>query len=1382
MKCPNKKSTAWTRLLGLVNGNEEKAMKSFISWRDNVPEDVIVAKHVINAVAFKSTVKTSDQLGRIFHKTKNYNRDNGTNHFVVATPTIEKNIEGEDVVVEYSLKLKIGLDRTMYGNNVPIDSYNVESVEDIDDINGEVSSVEYIQPPYHDRVAEVDGVTILNGNQYWFNGEMYNTMEDAIAAKDAVEYQMKASGWGKPITELDEYLTQFLAKYGITVKQINDFKTRFGLDGIAASDMLNKMVYVAQGKADATTLPEEAAHFIIEMLGEEHPLYKAMEKVVKDTEEYKEVIKEYSGVYGNNEKKLTKEAMGKILANRLIQAHESKNSSLLDRIIQWFKNIFKSAETKLLEDKINSAYDEVANGVISGFIGLNGAPIVDNGIMFQLSRDDAKKKLKLDAERLNYRAEVIRRKVEQGETDVSPDYKSVAANIIDKINANDIKNAISSLVFTLGGNTFEMEWMLEAMDSAEHMDSVMSSRNIKEMMETVDLYMLLLEDIEEIVKDVPEIKEYASIKDENGLSIRDKLRAIRGNLSTLQSFQKRQAKERVKNILEDISITYVGPDGKQVQFNPDELLDSKVGSIGWVGANMMPLHSVSDEVLKMVWKIVVDIHQESMRAAINDGTKLKQLQDEMFKAGFKDMSIFHERDENGNKTGFLLTKHNWGKYNEAEKKMHENAIAAINRLRDDKETHIKNYNEIDRNTLSFMERKVYDSVWKAFNSEYKRKVDESYVPHPPKNPKFDEVMSMHPTVREYYKELHRIHEETRGLLPKTYAAAQRFYFLPQIRMDDMQILSQSNDTLMNKLKLVGNRVKQSVTIMEDDQGYGDTSGRGVLKTSRGTTEKMLPIYFVRELNNMKELSNDTTAMYANFSEMARNYKGLSNRISDLFIIQNQLGERNVYKSERSKKAGEGATEGRASREYEAFMKFMDMHVFGETRQDLQIQVGNKVFKPGKAVEKVINYARKNNLFMNVFTILSGAVKSNIDTIIDAVAGTYITRESQAWATAELARNSAGILTDFNAKLKRNKLSVMLEYSGAAGDLKEIFKRLDLNNPLQRFTADDFWYGAYEPFSFQVKAVYALAVYDNYRFVNGKFINKAEFEQLHNDKSKDEVNKMWSELKDKTYYNAFEVVNGNRVVTKEFIDPVTKKSIISEKDINRVEGIIASRTKAIEGNLGQFDKPAWNSNIIGLMTLMHRGWMIQGATDRLKKSGVDYRTGLYDEGFYRTVGKMVASFVKFNEGKIEFSAAFFKDLQPYQKRNLARAGADLAFTALLMTLFLIMNAIADEEDDDNWGVQFAAYLTTRMFLEQGAFSNPGEFNNILSSITPLTNTLNSMGGVMSMFTAGEEIKYGVYEGLTRFERGAIKISFIKNIFEAQDPASKNKFVKNQILGN
>ena len=256
-------------------------MNTFIQWGYNVPEDVFIAEKVVNGVGFKAKNLSSIGFGRLLNRIKRYNNWNNTSHGIKYTSVKTDN------ELRYDVQLII---RTGPKRSIPIAKYEPTLTETVKDIEEEVAEVTYEVPKYNDKVVIVNGIHIVNGNEYWFNNELYPSMEDALAAKESLEYQLESSGYGKAVEGLDKYLTDFLSKYGITVKQIEDFKDRFGVDGIAVADMLNKMVLVAQGKADALTIPEEAAHFIIEMLGESHPLYKAMEKIIKDTSEYKEVV------------------------------------------------------------------------------------------------------------------------------------------------------------------------------------------------------------------------------------------------------------------------------------------------------------------------------------------------------------------------------------------------------------------------------------------------------------------------------------------------------------------------------------------------------------------------------------------------------------------------------------------------------------------------------------------------------------------------------------------------------------------------------------------------------------------------------------------------------------------------------------------------------------------------------------------------------------------------------------------------------------------------------------------------------------------------------------------------------------------------------------
>ena len=243
--------------------------------------------------------------------------------------------------------------------------------------------------------------------------------------------------------------------------------------------------------------------------------------------------------------------------------------------------------------------------------------------------------------------------------------------------------------------------------------------------------------------------------------------------------------------------------------------------------------------------------------------------------------------------------------------------------------------------------------------------------------------------------------------------------------------------------------------------------------------------------------------------------------------------------------------GTESNEYKALQKFMDMHVFGEYVSDVEIKVGKKILRPSKAAFAIIGYLKKVNLFLNLPVMVSGNIKANIDAFLDSVTGLYITKESQLWANVELGKNMHNLFAEITRRknMKQTKIGALMQYSGASGNIDAIFNRLDLKNPLQRFTAEDFWYGSYEAFGITLKLTYMLAVYDNYRLVNGEFITKEKFKELNTGKSKEEVDKEWKDLRDKSLYNAYEIDNGVIKVKPEFKKYVTPQLENTAKGYN-----------------------------------------------------------------------------------------------------------------------------------------------------------------------------------------------------------------------------------------
>lgn len=1360
--CPNRKSSAWGKLLKLTKGDEQRAIDMFIAWKNNTPEDVIEVENVVNGVGFKAVGVNNRDGAMMSIRIKNYNLSNNTKHY--AKPLRSYTDESGIIRTDYELII----------NTYPSDKFQpngkTENIAETTtkDVEGSSTIVKQTVNTYVDRVANVDGIYVVNGNEFWFNNELYPTMEDARNARDNFEYQLSNSEYGKASAELDNYLKEFLAKYGITVKQINDFKQRFGVDGIAAADMLNKMILVAQGKADALTLPEEAAHFIIEMLGNNHPLYQAMSKVIKSTPEYAEVVKEYGQVYNNNESRLMKEAMGKVLAKKLYERYQGQHSSLLDRVINWFKGVFKTAKNGQLERNIDKVFDELAKGILDGTVVLDNE-IVSTDVYFEL---DTNKKLRRmiqnNITRLKDRAKILEQtsiKNAVNSKEMASAYRNQAEIIQDKLDSEQIKDALLTLIEVLERN--ELIPIQQMLIDAEDNNVILSSEQLQNIIYTIAMYKVMLQDLVKEVNDEVDLRVFKNTPStDSGLSPTERMTELMTNFTTIEDSVNRMYKKRVRNLVEELSIEYVGPDGKKVKFDPDELLESKVGSIGWVQANVMPLRAVSDEVLKMVMKLVQDVHMVSDKQAYKVGTELYQLQREMAAKGFKDMSIFYEKDANGEPNGFLISEFLWGEYNQAYDDYKSKVVAAINNLREE-DFKLKSFNEINITELAANEQVIYKSEFKAFSDKHRMKINGMWHPKPARNPNYDKILALDPTVRAYYEYVKKAHLSAKAKLPPSFRTQENRYLMPQMRSDMLQYLANTNDSLSKKLGTIPKRSMEGFKIVEDDTGWGDTSGR-TLKTPLFTQHKLLPIYYTKKLSNIKELSPDITSMYAHYTEMAENYGGLTRILPDLLLIQKALAERTVYKSEKQYKEGIPMAPG-SSNESKALEELMNRFVYGETNQKWDVNYNGKVYKPAKAVYTIIEYLRKKNLFLQPITHLSGYIKSNIDMYVDSVAGNYITRESLRRASLQYGKDAHNITADFLKTNKVSKISGLLRYSGGEGDINKIFKRLNFKNPLNRFTADDFWYGSYEAFGLQARTMYMLAVYDNHRFINGKYVTKEQFKL---DNPNLDIDTEWKKYEKDTLYNAYDYSNGKVTIKPEYSKYVTPQLEAT------VHGIIQSRSKYIEGNVGKYDKGAWNSTMIGTLLLMHRGWMVQGWTERLKKGGINYDTGLYEEGFYRSVGGVVRKYFSHARQKETYTKAFWEYLQPYQKRNLLKAAVDLSATATSLALFLIINAALDDEDD--WGAEFAAYLSTRVFLEQAAFTNIKEPISILNSPSAAFNAFDQLRSIGSIFYDWDLIEYGIYEDWYHWEKGLFQLSPLKNIYEFQDPAQKNKYVKSQIL--
>jgi len=147
------------------------------------------------------------------------------------------------------------------------------------------------------------------------------------------------------IKGLDDYLLNFLKQFGVRSKEFNDFKSKYGVNALGATDVLNKMIWYSKNK-NVETIPEEAAHMLVMLMGETNPTIKELLDNITQWSEYKSIEKEYMPIY-NNQKQVRIEAVGKLIAKALVKNYKASglNKSLLERALKVIDDFLEKLKT-----------------------------------------------------------------------------------------------------------------------------------------------------------------------------------------------------------------------------------------------------------------------------------------------------------------------------------------------------------------------------------------------------------------------------------------------------------------------------------------------------------------------------------------------------------------------------------------------------------------------------------------------------------------------------------------------------------------------------------------------------------------------------------------------------------------------------------------------------------------------------------------------------------------------------------------------------------------------------------------------------------------------------------------------------------------------------
>lgn len=1197
--------------------------------------------------------------------------------------------------------------------------------------------------------------------------------------------------------KLNDVLIGFLSPLGISVEDYNNWRKAKDIDAVAVSDMVNKVIYVAQDKADATTLPEEVAHFALEML-KDGPIASRIYNILKTNDYYREVLGEdyssYNEIYNGDIDLLVKEAAGKLLGKAIINNFNNERINtkptilnLIKRLFNNFLNIFKKADINVLHQKLKPLLDSVAADVLEHNLDqFEVDNLTEDVELFQISNRGIKRIEDVATKTLNK----IAKRIQALE---AKDKKVPAAK--DKILLRRLSGLLDDSKYILGAvkvvkssrDTFNslnkrIKEVKDLLGDINNIDIRNTAKTLRDVKGFTNSYVPMLEEIGSEL----EIVSLEELDDREKRVVNNLKRANADMLSKAKALEK---------IYIDLSIPlfakalrpYVG-DGPLKDI--ESALRSSDKDISVAQRYIDAMADSNNDILKLIDVLVKDTKQASQQKALDIQKDLLQAKIDAEKAGVKTTEFVMERDSKGKLTGNIVTKFNQGQYRQD----FEEFTNSLNKKYGVSNDYTKRSKQLGENA----------NLYKDYNKDLRAWFEENTQPNPEakeiiekqrkvlKKSEFDEWYQDNVGVdflgEEYYKKdlvspsdkylnkqyteiqnspaklkLYNIIKKNKDELDLLLPRNRRLGFLlPQMKKDFVNRLKNVKE--LKDLKGFAEEFKDSFVLAEDDTQFGsqfritDEAGRQV---------KFLPIHFTSRLSNTDNLSTDIIESMSAFAAMAQEYQSMNKIIDVLEIGKDVVNVMDVGKvDDNGNPVYENGIEEFGKKFFgklkkpgdRVFLKqrledYYDMVVYGMTSvEGATVKVLGENVQTEKVLDLIGKYTAINALALNVYAGLQNPIVGKVMLKTEALAKEHFDNKDLRKAEAKYSKELPKALAQMENRNPNSWLALWLEKFDVMRDFNERTRNLN--------TERKTWFGR----MFNISSLF--------------FINRAGEHYIQSVLSLSLANRV--KLKDSsgkeiTLHDAYEV-KGNKLVLKEGVTKLDG-SAWTDADERAFMRKTGSINNSLNGIYNDIDKSALQKYALGRLVLMFRKFIRPGVNRRFRKINYNYLTQSDTEGYYRTTARFIAQLGKdIKEGQFSLAKNWDK-LSTMEKANLMRSVAEAAHVLAAMVLGAILTSF--DLDDDDWEANMIAYQAKRLVTELSFYINPVEMLRIFQSPAPALNQLEKVtsfiGTLGQPWNWGEELTRGKYKGYSKIHRQSLEvIPLYATLTDITTPEEKLRF--------
>lgn len=475
----------------------------------------------------------------------------------------------------------------------------------------------------------------------------------------------------------------------------------------------------------------------------------------------------------------------------------------------------------------------------------------------------------------------------------------------------------------------------------------------------------------------------------------------------------------------------------------------------------------------------------------------------------------------------------------------------------------------------------------------------------------------------------------------------RSYRMPQIHGNSVEMMWGRGFGPLGIAKSIGYAAGQFSQINETDTEFDMSMSDDLAMRPDGTKVGVIPIRYVKTLNDPEHISTDIIGSVMSYWMMAENFRLVSQLTPDLELLH------------------ESVNNGTTTYTAKVIREMIDTYMY-DKRTKLNENSNKKMSKSAQRLIKSADTIRKNTsrtlLSHNYFTIMKGFLDASKTVGIEALAGKYITAKDMAYAHSYIARSLGTIAASIGKPNVHGWLAAAMQYNGCTKSIDESFSHTQ-NTWATKFLRDNLLMGGYTVTDFMVTGMICASVYHHFRLVHVPIIEKVDKSKiLHNAEynvvgwedrfvNQEEAMDLYYKagLGDQagiqnyedakiTLHDAYVEENSNFVVRDEFKDKVTKRL----EDI--VSNTITERSAIANGMMPENGRHSVAyTNPFARWIMVMRGYLPTLGYDRFKAGSdfSEYKSDKYNPTSFNAI--------KYKRNNGEMSEEEFERAREYYER-------------------------------------------------------------------------------------------------------------------------------------